>query len=86
MTRLQEDKIFASQELSLVAALVSWGFPIFSVERSDPKRIIFAFDNSPELQDAVQDFWDDSGVVSPKKYFSALREIKSRIYGGGNVA
>jgi len=79
---LVENKIFTSQELSLVAALVSWNFPILSIERSDPRRITFAFNNSSELQNAVQCFWDDSGVVSPKKYFSALREVKSQIYGG----
>ena len=80
--RLRENDTFVTQELSLIGALLAWNFPLTTVDKTDPKKVIFVFPNSPELQKAIQTFWNDTGVVTPKKYFNALREAKSRIYGG----
>lgn len=79
--RLRETDTFVTQELSLVAALIAWDFPLISIDKSDFKKVIFVFPNTPELHKAIQTFWSDTGTVTPKKYFYALREAKSRIYG-----
>lgn len=78
---LRED-IFSTQELSLIAALIAWNFPIISIDTSQSKKVTFSFENTPELKKAIQAYWDETGTISPKKYFYALREAKSRIYGG----
>lgn len=79
--RLREDDTFITQELSLVAALLAWNFPLASINKSNPGKVTFIFSNTSELQKAIQTYWDDTGIVTPKKYFYALREAKSRIYG-----
>ena len=81
--RLREDDTVATQELSLVAALLAWNFSLISIDRTDFKKVTFFFSNTQEIQKAIQTFWDDTGIVSPKKYFYALREAKSRIYAEG---
>ncbi|QQG43969.1 MAG: hypothetical protein HYW86_03845 [Candidatus Roizmanbacteria bacterium] len=78
---LREDDYFISQELSLVAALIAWDFPLIDIDKTNPKKMSFIFYNSSKLQKAIQSYWNESVKVSPKKYFYALKDVKSRIYG-----
>ncbi|EKD86545.1 MAG: hypothetical protein ACD_37C00246G0002 [uncultured bacterium] len=80
--RLKEFEIFSTQELSLAAALLAWGFSLNSIDKTNPSKVTFLFIRNPELDQAIQTYWDNSGQISPKIYFNALREVKSRIYGG----
>ncbi len=73
-------KVFESHELSLVCALIAWGFPIISVDKTSSKRVTFSFAQTSELDQSVTNFWNDTRLVSPKSYFNAMREAKSRIY------
>jgi len=75
-----EVKLFESHELSLVCALIAWDFPIVSVNKQSSKRVTFAFELSSDLEQSVEDFWNGTRMVLPKKYFNAMREAKSRIY------
>lgn len=73
---------FASTELSLVAALVLWGFRIEAIDRTELSRVVFHLKRSSDLDSAVQAFWANTARVSPKDYFQVLRELKSRIREG----
>ncbi len=73
-------KVFESHELSLVCALIAWGFPIISVDKTSSKRVTFSFAQTSELDQSVTNFWNATRLVSPKSYFNAMREAKSRIY------
>ena len=81
-TRLKESEVFLTQELSLSAALLAWGFSLDSIDKTNPNKVTFIFIRNSELDQAIQTYWDNSGQISPKSYFNALREVKSRIYGG----
>ncbi len=80
--RLKELNLFSTQELSLAAAIVAWGFPLDSIDKTNPLRVTFIFLRNSGVDQAIQAYWNNSGTVSPKIYFNALREVKSRIYGG----
>lgn len=71
---------FYTSDLALVSALVSWNFPILSIDKTDPKKALFAFNKTPEIEDHVQSYWNDTKLVSPKRYFSVIKEVKTRIY------
>jgi hypothetical protein len=75
--------IFRSSELSLTAALIAWNFTLHAVDKTNPSKVTFVFLRDSSLDKAIQSFWDNTGLVSPKAYFNALRELKSRIYEGG---
>lgn len=86
MKRLKEDhEVFQSNELSLVAALVSWNFQIIKVDKLNPKKVFFVFLKTPELEQAIESFWNGSEATIPIRYFNALRECKSRIYAEGGI-
>ncbi len=77
---LNEDNIFLTHELALVAALVAWNYPIVGLQKGEDRKVTFSFPNSPQLQEAIQAFWSNTKAVLPIRYFDALRMIKSRIY------
>lgn len=71
---------FYTSDLALVSALVSWNFPIESINKTDPKKALFSFNKTTQLEDHVQSYWNDTKLVSPKRYFSIIKEVKTRIY------
>lgn len=77
---LKINDYFYSSDLALVSALVSWNFPIESIDKTDPKKAMFAFKKNAQLEDHVQSYWNDTKLVSPKRYFSVIKEVKTRIY------
>ena len=77
---LKINDYFYTSDLALVAALVSWNFPIESIDKTDPKKALFAFKKTTQLEDHVQSYWNDTKFVSPKRYFSVIKEVKTRIY------
>ena len=50
-----DNEIFTSSDLALVA-LLSLTFDIENIDRTDPKRVIFSFKKSKELDKKVLDF------------------------------
>ena len=74
-----DNEIFTSSDLALVA-LLSLTFEIENIDRTDPKRVIFSFKKSKELDKKVLDFTNNKLKVNPLAYFNKVREIKSAIY------
>lgn len=70
---------FQTSDLALCAALQVLGFNIESIDRSDPRRVLFSIPRSAELDDAIQEFWKRTLLVEPGAYFQSLRLLKSRI-------
>lgn len=77
---LKENDLFRSTEMPLVAMLVYFGYSIDRLQEIEPSKYSFVFIRAEGLDTLVQQFWADSISVSPKKYFFALKEVKSRIF------
>lgn len=76
---IDENNIYRTADLSLAAALQLYK-PLIGVDRQNPRRAEFLFDQSPELNKLVESFWRGELKVDPRAYFAALREIKARLY------
>ena len=79
MTVVNENDLFQSSDLSLVAALCCFGAVIESVDRSAP-RAVFSMRREKGLDQLIQAFWSHELNVDPQIYFNALKEAKSRLY------
>ena len=73
------NQFFESSDLALVAFL-SLLFPIENIDKSNPRKAIFLFKQTQELDKAVQDYWRGETRVEPRAFFDELRRIKSRLY------
>ena len=69
----------ATSDLALATALAT-KFPIKEINSDDPKRVIFFFHKSKELEEMVKLYWDKQCLIDAQTYFQQLRQIKSRLY------
>lgn len=68
-------------DLGLAASLSVMGFEIVRVDRSNPKRVVFVFEKTPEIDAAVNDFWSEKLLLPATSLLDHIRKLKYRIYG-----
>lgn len=66
-------------DLALASALVLT-FPIIEIDVTHYRKAVFVFNNSPNLQKTIKNFWDNTLKVSPLEYFNVIKNLKTRIY------
>lgn len=81
MTTNQHGKeTYRTADLALTAALCVSGFVVEEMEKVNPKRSVFVFENGEELLEAVNQYWRQEMRIEPQDYFNQLKIIKARIY------
>ena len=73
-------ELYQTSDLSLVAALCTFGAKIDFVERTTP-RATFHIEPVSGLDRLVAAFYARDLTVEPLAYFNALRDAKTRLYG-----
>ena len=63
-----------------LATTISLQFPIQDIDRLNPRKAVFVFLRSPELEDLVEGYFRNELKISPQTFFNQLRDIKSRLY------
>ncbi len=72
------------KDLGLVAGLVSAGFEIFDIERDSQGRSYFKFQETSELDQAINQYWSNALTVSARQFFENTKMLKTRIYSDIN--
>lgn len=75
----ENEKIYSTSDLFLAATLTLW-FPIQSLDKTEPQKVIFNFIFTNELQKTLDSYWRNELHVEPKALFNSLKTIKSRLY------
>lgn len=70
---------YSTHDLCEASALKSYGFTE-GLDRSNPKRASFYFDNTEELEEHKKLFWAGQLRVDPVVFYQSLRALKARIY------
>lgn len=71
---------YETSDLGLATALVAVGHHLIDINRLNPRRAVFIFDKTSEVDDAVNKYWHDELVVSAQHYFETIKRVKSRLY------
>jgi len=71
---------FLTSDLGLASSLVTVGYTVESLDRSDPQKIQFIFDRKNNIDDVIQAYWSHELSVSPLAYFNNVKMLKNRIY------
>lgn len=77
--KINTDDLFSTSDLSLATA-ISLSFPVWAVDKSDPRRAEFLFKRERDLDLLIEAFWSNTLKVSPLLYFQQLRILKTRLY------
>lgn len=73
---------YPTSDLGCATALVVVGIELISLDRSNPRRVVFVFSNTSQLSARVEAYWSGRLSVDAKAYFEALKWLKARVYNG----
>ena len=71
---------FCTYDLGLAAGLLSSGFEICEITKPEPTRLRFKFENTDELQTAIDDYFLDKLNVSARMMFDNLKMLKNKLF------
>jgi hypothetical protein len=71
---------FSTFDLGCSAALVSVGFELISLDKQNPRKVLFIFSKKAGIDQAVIDYFSDKLKVSARTLFDNTKMIKNRIY------
>lgn len=67
-------------DIKTSAYLLVKGIPLVSVQKDDPRKIIFCFVNEEKVRSLLNDFWSGKALVNPRALFEKLDYLKDLIH------
>jgi hypothetical protein len=71
---------YLTYDLGCSSALVSSGFELVSLDKSNPKKVQFIFHREAGIEKIVDEYWADRLEVKARSFFDNTKMIKNRIY------
>ena len=71
---------YQTSDLGCAAALISLGFDLNYLNKTNLKKVEFIFTNKKEIEKRADDYFSDKLKVNPRAYFDNLKMLKNRIY------
>lgn len=78
--KTNNQNIFSTDSFQLAAFLLGESIPLLDTDKSNPKRVLFIFEDSPLREGLTQDFLAYKSRVEPHRFFSAQKDLKQMIY------
>lgn len=75
------EKTYKTANFPIAIFLLANDFKLLDIDRSNPPRASFIFEDKPIRQTLIEKFWADEPVVGCKKLLQSQRELKQRLYG-----
>lgn len=79
MKQDENSNFYLTSDLALATA-INMHVPMESINRSNPRKAVFVFKRSTDLEKIVDSFFRNEMKVTPQGYFNQLRDIKARLY------
>lgn len=67
-------------DLGCSSALVSSGFELVSLDKSNPRKVQFIFKMKFGIEKVVDEYWADQLKVKARTFFGNVKMLKNRIY------
>lgn len=80
VTKTNSNPYFKSSDMGCIAALNSSGYIIKSIERDKQNKAVFILDKNQRVTDLVDKYFSNQLQVDALAYFTALKNIKNRLY------
>jgi len=71
---------FYTFDLGCSAALISAGFELVSLDKTNPRKVQFIFHREIGIEKVVDDYWADRLEVKARTFFDNVKMLKNRIY------
>lgn len=74
------DRTFETQDIQLAACLSALGANLLAIDRQNPDRCTFVFEDVSDLRRTVDAYWRRQLSIEPQVLLGALKTVKSRLY------
>ena len=71
---------FSTFDLGLAAVLVTLGYKLLSLDKSNPKKVRFVFKEEKGINDAMLDYSNNKLKLPAQTLFNNQKMLKNRIY------
>ena len=71
---------FTAYDLGATAALISSGYELMAVDKTNPSKALFVFQREDGIEETVDDYWADRLEVKARRYFDSLKAVKNKLY------
>lgn len=72
--------IFTTYDLGVSAALLSAGFELQGLERTNPRKVLFVFKHKKDIEKYANNYFSDKLKVKARSYFDNLKALKNKLY------
>lgn len=77
---LEEDKKFSTFDLGLAATLVNLEFELRELDKTNPRKVEFIFQQTKGIQEAADRYWSNICHVNARTLVDNIKMLKNRIY------
>lgn len=71
---------FSTFDLGLAAVLVTLGYELLGLDKSNPKRARFMFKREKKIEQVMADYFNDKIKLPAQTLFNNQKMLKTRIY------
>lgn len=77
---ISTDNPFITYDIGLAASLVTLGYSLLDVDKSNPRKSQFMFNRDEHTEKMVNNYWDDSLTLPARSLIDNLKMLKNRLY------
>ena len=74
------NKNFSTYDLGLATVLVTLDYKLIKLDKTNPKKIRFVFEEDAKIQKVMIDYWNDKIKLPALTLFNNQKMLKNRIY------
>jgi len=75
-----EIDVMKTSDFTLASSIFCLGHDVLGINKENPRRAIFIFKKTPELQRVVDNFFTNTLSVNPLEFVNAQRELRAQIH------
>lgn len=72
--------VLKTSDFTLASTLYSLGFNIAGIDKTNPKRVVFYFKKTSDLETTVDKYFNNQVKINPLDFDRAQREIRAQIH------
>jgi len=76
----RQSEQFLTYDIGLSATLLTLGYKLIDLEKSDVKKVQFIFLRDVGIDNAINNYWDGSLKIDARTLFDNLKRVKNQIY------
>lgn len=80
----QTHKTFSTDSFQLASFLLAESCKLISLDRTNPRRVVFVFEESEEREKLTEAFLSHTAKIEPHKLYASQRDLKQMIYQNNN--